>query len=97
MYEDSKPNHYFVGREAVRCLTVKENAAFFAVDFGATVIRPIHYTLRHYSSHKYNHLRNWDLQGSNNRQDWTTIKKHTNDKSLSGKGSSHTWKIEGCN
>eukprot|EP01084_Bolivina_argentea_P035895 66456_1 len=98
MYNNSKPNHHFVGREAVRCLTEGgiENE-FFAVDFGAAVIRPTHYTLRHYITHDWNCLRNWELHGSNDGQDWTTIKRHTNDESLSGKGSSHTWEIEGCN
>eukprot|EP01084_Bolivina_argentea_P109222 195201_1 len=70
---------------------------FFTVGFGAAVIRPTHYTLRHYISEHVHCLRNWKLQGSNDGQDWTPIKTHTKDKSLSGYGSSHTWKIEECN
>eukprot|EP01083_Nonionella_stella_P247071 857061_1 len=96
MYFNSKPNHHFVGRKAIRCLTADKKNAFFNVDFGTAVIRPTHYTLRNWNGGSY-YLRDWEFQGSNNGQDWTTIKKHTNDKSLSGKGSSHTWKIEECN
>ncbi len=61
------------------------------------MIRPTHYTLRHVSLDDDCCLTNWELKGSINGQDWTTIKTHTNDKSLNGKGSSHTWKIDGCN
>eukprot|EP01084_Bolivina_argentea_P049372 90807_1 len=97
MCTNSKPNHHFVGRKAVRCLTDEKENAFFTVDFGAAVIRPTHYTLRHYITWNSVCLINWELQGSNDGQDWTTIKTHTNDTSLYGKGSSHTWKIEECN
>eukprot|EP01084_Bolivina_argentea_P035113 65132_1 len=99
MSVDSKPNHYFVGREAVRCITdtYDKKHAFFTVGFGAAVITPTHYTLRHYITYDDICLRNWEFEGSNDGQDWTTIKTHTNDESLSGEGSSHTWKIEGCN
>eukprot|EP01084_Bolivina_argentea_P115671 205665_1 len=60
MYSNSEPNHHFVGREAVFCLTAAKKNAFFNVDFGTAVIRPTHYTLRHYISRDKACLRNWE-------------------------------------
>eukprot|EP01083_Nonionella_stella_P076028 206979_1 len=97
--DDSEPKNHFIGREAVRCLTIgKEKNEWFSVDFKRVKIKPTHYTLRQYVSYDSAGLRTWEFQGrKNERTEWITIKNHINDKSLAHKGASHTWKLDECN
>ncbi len=57
-------------------------------------IRVTHYTLRHYDSWDTECLRNWYLEGSNDLKKFKIIKEHRKDKSLFGKGSTHTWSVD---
>eukprot|EP01083_Nonionella_stella_P152455 488722_1 len=97
LYWNSETIHHFVGRKAARCITKSIENAWFGVDFKGLQINPTHYTLRHYVSNNCC-LRSWDFEGSRDGgKEWITIKKHTNDRSLQGKGSSHTWEVDQCN
>jgi hypothetical protein len=48
-------------------------------------------------NYKADALRTWDLQGSVDCQNWTVLKRHTNDKSLNSNFASHTWPLPGIN
>jgi len=71
-------------------------SSYFTIDFGpGRQIIPTCYTLVHCN---YNNdiLRTWQFQGSNEEDNWTTILKHNNDDSLSGKFVPHSWPILGA-
>ena len=70
---------------AVRTFTQDSANSWFQVDLQAPRrLQVTHYCLRtseHTASHK---LRNWRLEGSNDGSQWTTLRNHSNDSSLSG-------------
>jgi HECT-domain (ubiquitin-transferase)/Regulator of chromosome condensation (RCC1) repeat/SPRY domain/Kelch motif len=82
-----------VGRTSVRCVCKPGMSNYFMFDFHGMQIRPTHYTLRHYSSWDVEALRNWEFQGSNDGETWTTLMEHNQDAALNGRGSSHTWAL----
>jgi hypothetical protein len=96
---DVAPINSIVGRTAERCLTNPSRLAavhWFCIDFNDLLIKPSHYTLRHYSSADGGAVRNWYFQGFHpTKQEWTTLKSHKNDYSLQSAGQSHTWKLDG--
>ena len=56
-----------------------------------------HYCLRHGSSNGTHCLRNWRLEGSNDGNNWTTLRNHNNDQSLPNSGFSEAgWAVDGC-
>lgn len=57
-------------------------------------MRPTKYTLRHGGNYRADSLRNWDFQGSCNGNDWTLLRRHTNDCSLDAPFATNTWSIE---
>jgi hypothetical protein len=63
-----------------------------SVDLGADrSVVPSHYCLR---NGYYDALRNWELQGSNDGAEWSTLKQHQNDKSLKAeRGSVAAWSV----
>eukprot|EP01084_Bolivina_argentea_P242609 406942_1 len=82
------------GNKVVRCALMAEKNNWFMIDFKNLYIRVTHYTLRHYSSWDSEALRNWYLEASNDLKTFKIIKKHMKDKSLFGKGSTHTWSVD---
>ena len=68
---------------------------WFTIDFGQNIkIKPRCYTLTH-SQNWFGVIRDWCFEGSNTGKDWTIIKQHVDDKSLSI-NNSHTFQIENC-
>ena len=56
--------------------------SWMAVDLGAgRALVPDHYCLRS-DQHGNSKLRNWELQGSNDGAQWTTLRQHANDQSI---------------
>ena len=56
-----------------------------------------HYCLRHGYSRGYDRLQNWRLEGSNDGNNWTTLRNHNNDQSLPNSGFSEAgWAVDGC-
>eukprot|EP01084_Bolivina_argentea_P250100 418904_1 len=92
--KDSTPATGMCGREVVRCVCMAEKNNWFMIDFRNLYIRVTHYTLRHYDSWDTECLRNWYLEGSNDLKKFKIIKEHKKDKSLFGKGSTHTWSVD---
>eukprot|EP01083_Nonionella_stella_P103758 296638_1 len=92
----------FLDREATQYNYTNNGAnEWFCVDFGAKLrIQPTAYTLRkdtyNIGGPQAGYIRNWNFEGSNNGNDWTTIKQHTNDASLTAPQQSHTWNITDC-
>ncbi|KAJ3433991.1 hypothetical protein M0812_20049 [Anaeramoeba flamelloides] len=69
-------------------------ASWVLFDFGTKrTIIPNYYTLRHGGNYRADSLRNWDLQGSNDCQNWTVLSKHRSDNSLNGKFATFSWPI----
>jgi len=66
-----------------------------AVDLGeGRSLRPTHYCLR--SGLNISRLRSWRLEGSNDSEDWTPLKTHTDDTSLANTRMSVAgWPIDG--
>ncbi|KAH3761856.1 E3 ubiquitin-protein ligase HECTD1 [Pelomyxa schiedti] len=59
------------------------------------VVVPTYYSLRHGSNSKHDCLRNWVLQGSNDGNSWTTLRRHTNDMSINSNYATHSWPVQG--
>jgi len=92
---DSADATAIVGRQAVRCVTKpNRNGGWFIIDFGDRKIKPTHYMLRHYISWDTEALRNWNLEGSNNGNNWEIIKVHKDDQTLKMKGQCFTWGVQ---
>eukprot|EP01114_Cavostelium_apophysatum_P000023 TRINITY_DN10026_c0_g1_i1.p1 TRINITY_DN10026_c0_g1~~TRINITY_DN10026_c0_g1_i1.p1 ORF type:complete len:446 (-),score=70.30 TRINITY_DN10026_c0_g1_i1:46-1383(-) len=71
-------------------------ASWFTIDFGkCRTVHPSHYTLRHGGNYRADSLRTWDIQGSLDGSNWTVLKRHDKDTSLSDKFASHTWNLPG--
>ena len=71
--------------------------SWVAVDLGeGRSLRLDHYCLRSDSFATYK-LRNWNLQGTNDGVEWTTLRQHVNDQSLEDTPmSTAAWPVEGC-
>lgn len=70
-------------------------ASWCTIDFGSERrISPTHYTLRHGGNFQNDTLRNWNFQASIDGIQWTILKTHTQDTSLSGKFATHTWSLQ---
>lgn len=60
-------------------------SSWFCVDLGPSrSVIPSHYELRHGRRFKSDCPRTWDIQGSNDGETWTPLKRHTGDKSIDG-------------
>lgn len=90
---DSKPTEFAVGNEVVRCVTKAVADSWFTFDLMDKLCRPTHYTLRHYASWDVEAVRNWLFQGSNDGENWTTLRTHVNDAALNVKGATFTWQV----
>lgn len=99
LHIDSAPRTAVVGRQALRCVTENKPNQYFIINLKTMVVRPTHYTLRHYSTWDSEALRNWRFAGSTDgvASNWDTLMEHKNDTALYGKGSSHTWTIPAQN
>jgi len=101
--EDSAPASSIVGRTPVKCATQegkeptstdekdreKERGEWVLIDFKKRMVRPTHYTLRHYEASDYDALRNWVLDASEDQgKTWVTLLKHKEDAKLLKKGQS---------
>jgi len=70
-------------------------SSWFCIDFGPNrKIIPTYYTLAHGGNYNADILRNWYLQGSNDGETWSVLKKHSNDQSLGGKFVPYSWPVE---
>jgi hypothetical protein len=76
--------------------TLNEPNSFFSFSLKKfqILLKITHYTIRHCASFDKDLLRNWILEGSNDNINWHLISIHSNDKNLTKKSSSHTWKID---
>eukprot|EP01094_Clydonella_sp_ATCC50884_P019936 TRINITY_DN4008_c0_g1_i1.p1 TRINITY_DN4008_c0_g1~~TRINITY_DN4008_c0_g1_i1.p1 ORF type:complete len:443 (-),score=85.19 TRINITY_DN4008_c0_g1_i1:188-1516(-) len=87
--------HELVSRTPTELWTKDVPASWFSIDFGKhRQIRPTFYTLRHGGNYRGDSLRTWDLQGSMNGNDWTLLRRHTNDSALDGRWATHTWEVD---
>ena len=79
----------------VLCFTKNVAHSWMAVDLGeGRALKANHYCLRS-DKHAYYKLRNWELQGSNDGQSWTTLRRHANDTQLAMTAMSvAAWPIE---
>jgi hypothetical protein len=77
----------------IRFATARGPGAWVQFDFRGRKIAPTRYGLRHYATWDTEALRNWVLEGSNDRVTWTTLSRHDNDSSLRSKGDYRTWPI----
>ncbi len=62
-------------------------------DFKSRRVKVRAYTLKHYTSWDTEALRDWVLEGSNDKNNWTVLREHVGDTALNGKGSTHTWSV----
>lgn len=94
LLHDSVDESAVVGREVLRCVTKADPNAWMAVDFVDKWVLPTHYTVRHYSSWDTECLRSWRFEASNDHGlNWTLLREHVNDESLSGQGATYTWPL----
>ena len=66
----------------VNNFTSNQISPWMAVDLLDRRLVPSHYALRS-GNNNFHKLRNWELQASNDGQDWTTLRVHADDRSLS--------------
>eukprot|EP01084_Bolivina_argentea_P100315 180137_1 len=89
---DSQPAYAILGRSSVRCVTKPEKNSWLIIDFSPKLIRPSHYSMKHYSTWDTEAMRSWTFEGSNDAgQTWHLLARHTNDSRLNQKGSTATW------
>ena len=70
-------------------------ASWMMIDFGPKrSVVPTYYTIRHGGKYRADSLRNWDFQGSVDGKEWTLLRRHTDDCSLSAPMAYHSWPIE---
>ena len=63
--------------------TMAEPFSWWCVDLTENyVLYLTHYTLRHGQQHRSSFLSNWQLEGSVDECEWTTLKNHENDRGL---------------
>jgi len=73
---------------------LKGNNCHVIFDLKIVKLNPTSYTLQHSTGWKFEVLRNWQLEGSNDKSHWDILVKHINDQSLKEeKGSMATWSI----
>jgi len=93
----SKPKEFIVGRDGgIDCYINGVENNWFCINFKNRSIRPTHYTLRHdVAPTNENHLRNWQLQGSNDGMgdEWDVLIDHKNDESLQEPDGTASWSI----
>eukprot|EP00497_Spongosphaera_streptacantha_P000248 TRINITY_DN1160_c1_g1_i1.p1 TRINITY_DN1160_c1_g1~~TRINITY_DN1160_c1_g1_i1.p1 ORF type:complete len:203 (-),score=13.02 TRINITY_DN1160_c1_g1_i1:4-612(-) len=94
LVRDSRPAWSIVGRSTVRCACKPESNNWMCIDLLKYYVNPTKYTLRHYLSWDTECLRNWVLEASQDGQTFRTIKEHSNDESLKGKGDTATWSLD---
>eukprot|EP00802_Teleaulax_amphioxeia_P008287 Tamp_08295.p1 GENE.Tamp_08295~~Tamp_08295.p1 ORF type:complete len:739 (-),score=125.09 Tamp_08295:131-2116(-) len=68
--------------------------AWFVIDLLAVTLKPTHFAYRNDYGGGGNHPRIFELQGSTDGVEWTTLAKHSNE-TWKGKEAKH-WAIEGC-
>eukprot|EP00456_Euglypha_rotunda_P081591 TRINITY_DN7975_c0_g1_i10.p1 TRINITY_DN7975_c0_g1~~TRINITY_DN7975_c0_g1_i10.p1 ORF type:complete len:2203 (+),score=340.71 TRINITY_DN7975_c0_g1_i10:827-6610(+) len=105
MKEDSAAPSSIVGRTPVKCATLegkeptdekekkKEKGEWVIIDFKKRMVRPSHYTLRHYDASDYDALRNWVLDASEDGKNWETLVTHKETANITKKSQSYTWEI----
>lgn len=66
-----------------------------AVDLGeGRVLAPSHYCLRSHC-HTNHKLRTWELQGSDDGENWTVLRRHDNDRALGNEANSTaSWPLD---
>lgn len=73
------------------------NVSYLGFDFSSTHYKlcPNHYWIQHRNDFDETALRNWNLEGSNDGEQWDILLQHVDDHSLVGKMSSEAnWKIK---
>eukprot|EP01083_Nonionella_stella_P065041 170041_1 len=87
--------HNVLGRKSgVQCGTTHPDPnPCFTIDFGDFEINPTAYSVRH-GYHKGYCLRDWNFEGSKDGQEWTLIRKHSNDTSIQDWNEMKTFTIE---
>ncbi|XP_055340872.1 E3 ubiquitin-protein ligase HECTD1-like [Paramacrobiotus metropolitanus] len=71
--------------------TSESKDVWLGVDLGLWV-EPTHYSLRH--GRGSGAVRSWIFQASRDGISWVALKSHINDATLSGSGSTHTWRLD---
>ena len=90
-------SHVFVGRSQVTFLSTKDTQPrFVSVNFGQYAVKPTAYTLRTCRGYwwREHYLKSWAFQGSKDGEHWVILRKHENEMSLNGNGTSHTWHLD---
>eukprot|EP01084_Bolivina_argentea_P234686 395084_1 len=90
---DSESCQAIVGRKTVRCVTKPSANCWFIIDLVDKYVNPSHYTMRHYISWNTECLRNWNIEGSINGEQWLILRQHQNDQILQAKGQAFTWAL----
>lgn len=90
--------HDLIGRNnEVYCYVKNQDNNWFTIDFKDIRIKPTQYTMMHDWFNSDYALRSWLFQGSNDNENWITLKRHENDHSLNRGGATKTWNIDNCN
>ena len=70
----------------------KEGGAWASIEFVSNVVvKPTKYTLAHCTAYDGFYLRHWVFEGSSDGEQWTLLRKHSNDLTLNKRGQTHTW------
>jgi len=94
---DSQPAYSILGRSSVRTVTKPEKNSWIIIDFTPKMIKPTHYSLKHYSTWDTEALRCWNFEGSaDGGATWRLLSQHKNDTHLNAKGATHTFKLAEC-
>ena len=89
-----KPSKLCLRTYPAQFLSTNEQDAYVQFSFDQMLaINPTHYTLVHHGELDDQFIRNWDIEGSGDGRSWVCIKSHRNDRKLSQRGGSHTWKL----
>ena len=93
--QDSEPPRALLDRRTLRFSTKPQANSWVQFELKGQRLRATRYTLRHYSSWDTEALRDWVLEGSNDGQQWATLREHKGDAALNKKGATHTWALSG--
>eukprot|EP00667_Euglena_gracilis_P001992 EG_transcript_1992 len=66
------------------------------IDFKGASVCPNHYSMAHRAGFDGYYLRDWQLQASNDAQQWVVLQEHKGDEALNKKSLVAAWPIEGC-
>lgn len=86
--------HFILEQNPQELWTCDVPASWICIDLKEYRILPHAYVLRHGGNYKADSLRNWDFQGSNDGNTWSTLRRHHRDESLNAPFDVKLFKVE---